>query len=203
MSVPTDLIDALSSPDRLICITAAEPLAELGQDARDALPGLQEWLRSEESYFRVVGAATILKIDPSQVKCVLPVLIEGLESEPCPVRSVAADTLAELGPMAMSALNALEKCLGDEVASIRCGAAIAIWKITGDPSLAVQIGVKLLGDPDWIVRCLGAEHLGFLGPVAASAIPALEETLGDEIGAVRNEAEQAIAQIVAASARCS
>jgi HEAT repeat protein len=202
MSVFADFIDDLSSPDRLIRIAAAEPLAALGKNAKDAIPGLQKWLQIEEPYFRVIGAATILKIDPSQVGSLLPVLNDGLQCEPCPVRSAAAEALGDLGPAAMSALPALQKCLEDQVASIRCEAAVAIWKITGDPSPAVQNGVELLNDPDWMIRCLAAEHLGLLGSVAASAIPALEVTLRDEVGAVRNEVEQAIAQIVAASPHC-
>lgn len=45
----------------------------------------------------------------------------------------------------------------------------------------------------WTIRFLGAEHLGLLGPVASSAIPALRAACDDE--AVRFEAEQALDRI--------
>lgn len=60
---------------------------------------------------------------------------------------------------------------------------------------AVQIGVELLDDPDRTIRCLGAEHLGLMGPIASPAIPALEVALDDEVEAVRAEVSQAIHRI--------
>lgn len=120
-------------------------------------------------------------------------LVGRLFDEPCPVRSAAAEALGDIGPAALPALPALEHCLTDEVESVRCEAAVAIWKITGDPTFAVQIGVELLDDPDWTIRLLGAEHLGLMGPVASTAIPALIAACDDV--AVRYEAKQALDRI--------
>jgi len=129
--------------------------------------------------------------DPSSVV----ELVGRLFDEPCPIRAAAVEALGELGPAASGALPALRHCLDDDVESVRCEAAVAIWKITGDLTPAVLVGVELLAHEDWSVRCVGAEHLGLLGPDAAQAIPALEEALDDEVEAVRAEAEQALDRI--------
>jgi hypothetical protein len=49
----------------------------------------------------------------------------------------------------------------------------------------VQIGVEILHDPDWLDRCVEAEHLGLLASVAAQANPALEVVIRDEVKAGR------------------
>jgi HEAT repeat protein len=122
-------------------------------------------------------------------------LVGRLFDEPCPIRAAAVEALGESGPAATGALPALRHCLDDDVESVRCEAAVAIWKITGDSSAAMLVGVELLAHEDWSVRCLAAEHLGLLGPIAAQAIPALEGALDDEVDAVRAEVVQAIDRI--------
>lgn len=128
------LIADLSSPDRLVRIAAADPVAALSEDARDALPALERWLTNDEPFFRVVGAATILKIDPFQAERMISVLIDGLSCEPCPVPCFAAEVLGDLGPAAARALPALKKCLEGDSLPVRSEAASAIWKITGRSS---------------------------------------------------------------------
>jgi HEAT repeat protein len=122
-------------------------------------------------------------------------LVGRLFDEPCTVRAAAAEALGGMGPAATGALPALRHFLDDDVESIRCEAAVAIWKITGDVTPAMQVGVELLAHEDWTIRCLGAEHLGLIGPIATQVIPPLEEALNDGVQAVRAEAKQAMDRI--------
>ena len=151
------LIAALDDPDRLVRIAAVEQVARFGPKAKAALPALERWLTDEDEPFPISAAAAIAKIDPDQIDRVLPVLVAGLDSKNSLWRGMAAEAIGDLGGLAAVALPKLKKLLQGDCAALRCDAAIAIQKITCDPSEAVAVGVDLLAAEDWLDRYVGAE----------------------------------------------
>jgi HEAT repeat protein len=73
-------------------------------------------------------------------------------------RGMAADALGAIGPAALDAIPALIDCtrpdseLPEEGRWLRLRAAMAIFKIGGDPQVAQQVAGELLGDQEWWLR---------------------------------------------------
>ena len=159
------LIAALDDPDRLVRIATVKQVARFGTKAIAALPALEMWLGDEDERFRLSAAAAISKIDPDQIEKMLPVLLAGLDSENSLWRGMSAEAIGDLGEVAAAAIPNLKKLLQVDCAGLRCDAALAIQKITGDPAEAIDVGVDLLSAEDWLERYVGAENLGLLGRV--------------------------------------
>ncbi len=187
------LINALKDPDRIVRISAVEPVARFGREAKAAIPVLETWLDDDKIHVGIAAAVAIGMIDPQKISEVLPVLINGLESRGD--RTNAAFGIGELGEMASEALPLLENLLADDWASTRCVAAASIHKITGDPAKEISVAIDLLGTEDWVDRCMSAEHLGCLGPTANSALWDLRRKRDDENPCVRTAVEIAIERI--------
>jgi len=162
-------VATLEDCDRLVRIAAVEQVVRFGPKAKSALPALEKWLTDEDERFRLSAAAAIVKIDPERIDGMLPVLVAGLDSMNPLWRGMAAESLGDLGKAAAAAVPKLEKTLQDECAGLRCDAALAMLKITGDPAQAAATGVELLGADDWLDRYVGAEHLGLLGQPDSSS----------------------------------
>jgi len=193
------LIVALEDPERLVRVVVVNAVGRYGRRAVAALPVLEKWLNDSHEYSRLLAIDAITKIDPEQIDLMLPRLVEILGSDDAVNRSFAAEVVGNLGEGGTPALPVLRSLLNDELASARCRAGIAIWKITGDPPAAIEAGIGLLSSVDWLDRAVGAEHLGSMGAVAASALPALRAALLDHNVSVRETVAEAIADIEAAT----
>lgn len=106
------------------------------------------------------------------------------------VAGAAADALARIGP---ASVPALVRALGDDREEVRVGAAVALGKLGPRAAEAVPALAKALSDPKAVVRWTAANALGAAG--AASALPALRESLGDEDEDVRRGAALALERI--------
>lgn len=89
------------------------------------------------------------------------------------VRAQAALALAELGPAAREAGEALTAALRDPAPDVRCAAVAALGAIVPDGKAAVEGLARSLTDEDWFVRLSAAQALQNFGPKAAAAAPAL------------------------------
>lgn len=76
---------------------------------------------------------------------------------------------------------------------MKLAAASAIWKITGDPVLSVEICERLLLDSECWMRRYTVELLDEIAHPAA--LPALHERLADDRAEVREAARKAIERI--------
>lgn len=170
-------------------------MTRFGQKAKAAIPILRRWLDDAKIHVRLASAAAICQIDPEQIPVVVPHLIDGLERGVALDQSYAAETLGSLGEEGTPARSVLETLLNDDCAGVRCSAGIAIWQITGDFSVAISVGVGFLDADDWLDRYVGAEPLGCLDPMAASALWDLRRALDDEDPCVRATVEIAIERI--------
>ena len=77
--------------------------------------------------------ARIDEDDPEVVSKGVPLFVAALKSPKSFVRHEAADSLAELGPLAKSALPALQEAAKDHDPSVAEAARIAIQKIRDTP----------------------------------------------------------------------
>ena len=94
-------ISDLQSPDPLVRVRAAPALGDLGAAAIKAIPALLSLTQDETQHplIRVLAAAAIAKIDPSQTGAVLPVLINALKSDDAPLRVLLRTNRGRWGSM--------------------------------------------------------------------------------------------------------
>jgi HEAT repeat protein len=113
-------------------------------------------------------------------------------------RELVCNELAEIGREAQEAVPALIHCAEDETDNstakfMQFAAVSAIWKVTGDPALSVQICERFLHDREFWFRRWLCELLEEIAHPAA--LPALRERLADDHPEVREAAERAIERI--------
>src|SRR5262249_5219453 len=107
------LMEALADPDANVRLAAIQALAALGPRARGAVRALTQVLRDTEDGARYEAARALIRIQGVEARAVIPVLIEGLKGEDAQVRVSSALLLAELGPAAAEAAQALADAIGD------------------------------------------------------------------------------------------
>ena len=190
------LIEQLQSSDRLKRVSAAEQLAEFEGRARDAIPILELWIGSEDRYSHVTALGAMIWIDQSKADALIPLLIEALEFDGLE-QWHAILQLQSLGKMALPAVQALKRLLNQN-SVVSTSASEAIYELTGDPTDAIDVGLRLLEHSDWLQRWVGIEHLEGLGREAEAAIPQLEwVAIEDHDEGVRKRAREAVEKIEA------
>ena len=125
----------------------------------------------------------------------LPVLMAELHDNDFMQRDTACAFIGGIGPNANAAAPTLLLLLDDEIESVRCSAGVAIGKMTGDWRHAIEVGLTLVQDSDWLLRVLGAEHFAAIGAEAKPAIPRLRGLLGSVQWQVRLDVEEVLADI--------
>jgi HEAT repeat protein len=197
------LIKVLKDSDRVARILAADLLGQRGQKAKAAVPILETWVGSKDRSSHIKALGNIMRIDPSRVDDLLPLLIDTLQSEDGIFQLEAVWMIGCLGEMALAAIPALKRRLHDH-STVSMSASDAIHQITGDPADAIMVGLKLLDHAEWLQRYVGAEHLRDLGSQACSAIPRLRRAATDDTDdGVRNAAKMALHKIEVCCTSCS
>ena len=188
------LINLLEDSDRVARILAADLVGRFGKKAKAAVPILETWIGSKDpSHIKAVG--NIMMIDPSRVDDLLPLLIDTLQSDDGRIQCEAVWMAGSLGELAQAAIPVLKRLLHHH-STVSMSASDAIHEITGDPTDAIMVGLKLLDHQEWLQRYVGAEHLQSLGPKASSAITRLRRVAtDDEDNGVRNAAQMALRNI--------
>jgi HEAT repeat protein len=93
------------------------------------------------------------------------------------VRQTAAIRLAQAGPLARPAAEALKARLADRDLVVRAHAARALFSIGGHTAAVLPVFVDLLGVEKPNVAVAAAHVLGRMGPQAAAALPSLHDRL--------------------------
>lgn len=132
------LIEATNDKVAVIRFISFQTLAEIGPNARPAVPRLLEALKDEKDIETCVMAAQALWRIDGQHKVVIPVLIDALKKKDG--KRWAAYTLGEIGTLAKASVPFLIETLKDENEYIRETAAQALKKI--DLVAAQKAGVK-------------------------------------------------------------
>jgi HEAT repeat protein len=173
-------------------IAAIRLIASMQSQAQDALPLLNELLRTDaDSAVRSASAVAIARVaDPPQA---VQWLQRALADEPDPtVRAVLVVRLGRIGTPAAAALDELSQTLRTEDAELQravIDAMIAIGK-SSVPHL-----ILLLDSSDVAIRRLAVFALGSLGPAATDATESLQAHLQDQDAEIRQLAEIALARI--------
>jgi HEAT repeat protein len=198
-----DLILGLQSPVPSNRLNAARDLGRLGWLAREALPSLVAALDDTDAKVREACAHAIGQMGPDA----LPSLCTMLTHSDKYVRRNAAWALGKLGPLARPALGTLSSALKDSDPRTASGIAQALGNMGADgadaiPALAEamrgtnivlcrlaakalsQIGppavatlIAHLQHSDPFVRGESALAIGWMGPVARSAVPFLAKVV--------------------------
>jgi HEAT repeat protein len=119
--------------------------------------------------------------DPKKKKDSLPEGLKALQHPEAKVRYRAAQTLADLGPLAKFATPELRDALKDKNALVRVKAAEALWKIDKTPSaILLPVLLEAMTSPDAGVRAAAPPVIALLGAKAKPALPALSKALKDK-----------------------
>ena len=148
----------------------------------------------DDAYDRAFGEPEPLDIDDG--------LLPHEDDQPFLFKERLCNLLAEQGVDARDAVPAFVRCSQDETDStasrfMRLNAAEAIWRITSDPSLPVEICERLLTDKECWFRRMVVELLEEIAHPAA--LHALQSRLVDDRHEVRSAAEKAIERIAGLS----
>ncbi len=121
------------------------------------------------------------KDDPKKKKTPPLEGLKALQHPDAKVRYRAAQTLAELGPLAKFAAPELREALKDKNALVRVKVCEALWKIDQTPApILLPILLDALKDKDAGVRAAAPPVIALLGTKAKGALPALKAALKDK-----------------------
>jgi HEAT repeat protein len=174
---------------------AVRVLAQLGPDAAPAVGVLVEALADKSRRTRLAAVRALGQIGPP-ARSALTGLARAL-AEVDPARKAATEALARVD-LNWASSPELAEAIAGLAADLRRtgdfgqGAADALVAI-GPASVPALI--RSLGSEDRIEREAAANTLGRLGPAARDAIPALQGTLQDQHGWVRDAAARALRAI--------
>jgi HEAT repeat protein len=121
----------------------------------------------------------------------LPAVVPLLRDGDKEVRYYAARTLGRFGAQGKAAADDLKAALEDKEPSVRGGAALALWQITGDRDALKRLGEGLRSE-DAGLRAAALSHLAYAGKPAQEMAPAVRAALKDPSPAVRRAAAEAL-----------
>ena len=182
------LIDNLRVDSEAACLEAAYRLGSMGQAS---LGPLMDTLRHESEAVRRNASYGLSTIGAGAA----PALVEACGDSNTEVRSMAVETLADMGPAAADAVPSLVKALDDESVLVRRQAADALGTAGQLTPKAVPALAGVLNDEDELLRRNAALALARIGPGAEEATQALRASLRDEDRYVRGKASHALRRI--------
>lgn len=174
---------------------AVRVLAQVGPDAAPAVGVLAEALTDKNRKTRLAAARALGQIGPA-ARAGLPGLVRAL-AEGDPVRKAATEALPRIDPNWATCPELDGVIAGIAVDLKRAGdygQAAADALVAIGPSTVPAL-VRSLGSDDRIEREAAANTLGRLGAAARDAVPALQDTLRDPHGWVRDAAARALRSI--------
>ncbi len=188
-----------SHPAAIVRRAALAALANLGSEAKNALPAATQCLVDADPRVRFTAARAVWEIGGAAEPVVVPLSML-LKTEEAQLRVEAAGVLKEIGPPARNAVPTLLACLDDHDPDVRLAAADAVWAIDRQMARVVPIFRAGLSDTDAADRQRAAKSLGEVGPSAAAALADLKAVLHDRDAQVRVAAASSIHAIDATDA---
>jgi HEAT repeat protein len=178
-------------------VAAINALSGMDPKPKECIAALSQTLKDNDVSVRLAAAGVLATLEGSDSAPAVAVMREAVTSTDANIRRDAASALGECGAKAKSALSVLKKAAGDENATVRNAAALAIARIKTAQAnhAAVRILLKGLKEKDAPARQDAARLLGQIGPEARSAIPALSHAVQDESEEVRKAASDALTKI--------
>ena len=195
------LIEGLDQTGDAIRVEASQCLMLAGPVAKSAVPALKKLSGSPKSEPQLEAAIALAGIDPKGAAETVPALTEGLKSEPDSEPKVSriawwldyeveprairiAKVLAELGPVAKSAVTELIKRYDAKDPHLRLHAAEAVGRVDSEQApKAAKALIKLMRDADfdfYRVRVNSLAAIRRIGPAAKSVAPTLLSMIEEE-----------------------
>jgi len=128
------LIEVLKQPESKSGHAAIFALGMIGSAAAAAEPTLLEVIKNKDDSLSLLSAWAIIKIrgvSSDTAAKVIPELLVALDSQLPQSRQAAAESLGELGPLAKSAVDKLQRTAKDENEGVRAAATKALKAIRG------------------------------------------------------------------------
>ena len=171
----------------LVAATADDPVEALSTGLSNP-----DW-RVRVACVRALKEIEVGRDDPA----IIPALAGALADSDVLVREIAADSLQELGPRAISTGPALAQLFGQEPSKNVRWHAVSAFRTIGckDPSVLKALVSAMNTDPSESIRTDAVEVLGELAPQSEETIQALEAVLGDPIDTVRATAAKVLVRI--------
>lgn len=200
-------LSTINEPDALLRAQIARMLARQKTAAQDALPALNETVKSDPDFnVRSASLFAIYNIARDAGEA-LPAPMHVLASDRDPrLRRIAAERLGKYGAAAAPAVPQLVAALADNGVPARaaddplrgkdepvCLAAVAALVSIGQP--AVDALVNEVGSDNRVVRVLAIRTLGDIGPTAKAALATLEKSAAASDTTESAAAKTAIAKI--------
>jgi HEAT repeat protein len=177
------LIRALRDTEPSVRLQVAAALGHFGAAASAAVPGLIESLQSPSAELRSAAVRALGNIGapahPS-VPALAAILGKYLKAKSTPRILEVVEALGRIGPAAGAAIPTLVETLKEEDSGARLQACWALLAIGADTSTVVPVLAALLDDAKLaaqkdgpLLQAQAADLLGWIGPDAQAAVPAL------------------------------
>lgn len=187
------LIEQLYDQDATARILAAQWLAKLGPDAKDALPALVDVALHDSNQDASAAAATAIHtLDLTAAREVVNGYLPALWDPNADVRRKACVVLGSLGPVAKPAVASLITMLDDTDDLVRERAVGALGSIGIPQAEIVAALTKAMHDAASAVRYRAAAQFAYHIPVTAGAVSSLMELRDDQDKSVASLAELAL-----------
>jgi HEAT repeat protein len=195
-------ITELRDPDPWTLASTARFLGNLGPEARDCLPHLQDAVKDENPLVRVSAIGAIWQLDPQQGTVHIPVLVQDLGGEgvlkddKSLARNLSIQLLGEMGAKAKSAIPKLKTILKSESHYERILSASSIIGIDKESSdIAIPVLIQELKNDQPYNRQAAVEAIGRLGRDAKKFAANVRILLKDQDENVRDAAKKALISI--------
>lgn len=175
------LVGQLTDEDPTSRILAAQWLARLGPDAKEALPSLVEVALHDPNQDAGAAAGTAVRtLDLTAARDVVAGSLPALWDADAEIRQKACVVLGSLGPVAKPAVPSLMTMLDDTDEWVRERAVGALGRI-GIPQTDIVAALrKAMEDPASVVRYRAAAQFAFHIPVTVAIVPSLMELRNDQ-----------------------
>jgi HEAT repeat protein len=190
------LAEGLKSKEEKVRIGSARALISLQADPEIVEPIMAKAFQGADE--SVVSEA--LQAYAAMGKAAVPRMTQALAHPKS--RMFAAQVLADIGPDAAPATEALAKLVADKNTAMRHEALVTLSKIGPGAKQAVPALIAALGDKDEAIGCGAAYALGCIGKEAADAKPALAKALESEDSVLKAIAAWALIHIDPACDDC-
>jgi len=192
------ILAALRDGDPYTRMLAAQALGRIQIARNDVTSALERAMRDDDMAVRLSSASSLVRLNPPARKA-LAELVGVLKSQDKSAQEAAANAIAEAGPAAGDAAPALIEAFKTLGQAGRMEVLAEAFRGLGPAGIQALIGALKSGDQE--TRTQAAWVLGWIGPSAGPAVPALTEAARDQHPPVRMAVEEALLRIRQAKQR--